>query len=381
MTERLSDWLFEKTLPFWVKRGVDRQGGGFHEGLDAHRAPVTAEGKRVMVQARQFYTFTQADRLHRLPGAADAAKVGLDFLIDHYRHPNGGWRFRVRRDGRPLEDARDLYAQAFVLFALAWRCRIDPTGPAAAEADSTMAFIDGEMAHPAGGYHESIGPDGFPSDGERRQNPHMHLFEACLAWIEAGGGDVWRNRAQRLADLLENRFVVDGTLRERFTPDLDPAAGKAGRHVEPGHHFEWSWLLDRYGAATGETRYAGLAASLYAFALEHGIAPDTGAVADAVDCDGVIMDGGHRIWPQAEAIKAHSARFAATGDRRHADERDRRIDALFTLHFDGAAAGAWREHVESDGRIRVSALPASTLYHLTGATAELRKATEPGAAS
>ena len=381
MTDRLSDWLFEKTLAFWVKRGVDRQGGGFHEGLDVHRAPVTAEGKRVMVQARQFYTFTQADRLHRLPGAADAAKAGLDFLIDHYRHPNGGWRFRVRRDGQPLEDMRDLYAQAFVLFALAWHHRVDPSGPAAAEADSTIAFIDAEMSHPAGGYHESLAPDGFPSDGERRQNPHMHLFEACLAWIEAGGGDAWHGRAQRLVDLLENRFIVDGTLRERFTPDLDPAEGDAGRRVEPGHHFEWSWLLGRYSAVTGETRFADLAAALYDFALEHGIVPDTGAVADAVDCDGAVMDSGHRIWPQTEAIRAHSARLAATGDPRHAEERDRRIDALFTLHFDGAADGAWREHVESDGRIRVSALPASTLYHLTAAAAELHEAAASDAAS
>ena len=38
-----------------------------------------------------------------------------------------------------------------------------------------------------------------------------------------------------------------GFLREFFDADWRPAAGEDGRLVEPGHQFEWAWLLARWG--------------------------------------------------------------------------------------------------------------------------------------
>ncbi len=38
-----------------------------------------------------------------------------------------------------------------------------------------------------------------------------------------------------------------GGLREFFKADWTPYDGEKGRIMEPGHQFEWAWLLARWG--------------------------------------------------------------------------------------------------------------------------------------
>lgn len=371
-THRLRSWVFDSALPYWAAQGVDGAAGGFHERLDAARRPVVKDGKRTMVQARQVYVFAQAHLLNRLPQGRALAHAGRDFLLAHCRHPGGGWRFRVARDGAAMDDTRDLYSHAFVVFALAWLHRLDGDGAARTLADETMAFLDARMAHPEGGYREALDGAGKPSDGARRQNPHMHLFEACLEWCAATHDRAWRDRADALAALLEARFCIDGTLREYFDDSLAPLPGDLGRIVEPGHHYEWVWLLHRYRQLGGGDLTA-LAARLYAFAERHGIDAATGGVIDIVAPDGAATRTSRRFWPQTEAIKAHIARHAATGDPGIARRVDAQADSLYRTHIAGAADGAWREHLGPDGAVTVPDLPASSLYHVTLAAAELSR--------
>lgn len=375
--DRFAGWLFDVLLPFWAKAGVDRDAGGFHERLDRDRNPVVSDGKRVMVQARQVATFAQAALLDRLPAGRDLARFGGDFLREYGRHRDGGWRFRTARDGAPVDDTRDLYTHAFVLYALAWLHRLEGDGAAAGLAADTVAFLDGTMAHPRGGYYEAADGDRRSLHGTRRQNPHMHLFEAFLEWYAATGEATWLARAEAIGQLLRDRFCVDGTLREYFDDRLAPLPGADGRHVEPGHHYEWAWLLRRYATLGDDDTYAALAKRLYAFAEAHGVDAATGGIVDAVDPDGTMTRRSRRLWPQTEAIRAHIAQFEATGDAAPAGRLAGQAAALWHTHIAGAPDGAWREHLAEDGALLVSDLPASSLYHLTLAAAELVRRPTP----
>jgi mannose/cellobiose epimerase-like protein (N-acyl-D-glucosamine 2-epimerase family) len=93
----LRKWLVTETLPLWLDKGCDRRDGGFHEKLNFHLTPITDEGKRVMVQARQSYVF--AVFAGELPEASNAAASGFDFVLSHGAHPEGGWRHRFAPDG------------------------------------------------------------------------------------------------------------------------------------------------------------------------------------------------------------------------------------------------------------------------------------------
>lgn len=361
---RLRDWLTEQALPLWATAGVD-PAGGFVEALTLDGAPLPDLPRRMRVQARQIYVYSHAALLG-WPGPAggpDARAVaaqGFAFLTRHYWHPEGGFRFAVARDGRKLDERRELYEQAFALLAMAWYGRATGDKAAATWIARILAFLDGALADPVhGGFDEGVPA---VADGPRRQNPHMHLFEAMLALHAATGEERYLDRARALLALLRGRFVEasSGALRENFGRDWTPLDGDT---LEPGHHFEWTWLLDRFAAATGETT-ATERARLYAFG-RHGVDSADGLAFNGIAPDGAVKADTKRLWVQTEAIKAELTRHAA-GEADAAARVGRLLDGLFARYLaaPGVAAGAWQDHIRRSGRGFAPNAPASSLYHL-----------------
>jgi mannose/cellobiose epimerase-like protein (N-acyl-D-glucosamine 2-epimerase family) len=59
--------------------------------------------------------------------------------------------------------------------------------------------------------------------------------------------------ADEIAELALSKFIdpKSGGLREYYDGDWNAAPGVDGRIVEPGHQFEWAWLLLRWGQLAG----------------------------------------------------------------------------------------------------------------------------------
>ncbi len=377
--QRFHVWLYERTLPFWQLHGTDREAGGFHEQLDLDCRPNSSSGKRLVVQARQIYVYARASHAGLLDGALECARHGFEFLLAHYLTENG-WRHSVHRDGTSLDNRRDLYDQAFAIFALAWWFRASGEEKALDLAERTLDFLERTLADYAnGGFGEGLDADGQVLQQPRRQNPHMHLLEALMALHDATGEVAYLKRAEALVTLAKDRFVVDGSLREYFAADLKPLPSAAGRVVEPGHHFEWVWLLYRYAELAGPgSDVTALADQLYRFAVDHGSQPRTGGVIDEIDCAGKPTKASRRVWPQTEALKAHAARAALAGDFEAGTRLNAMLATLRRDHLAAPAVGAWREHLDLNGKSIMNSMPASTLYHLAFACSEIERLTKSG---
>jgi mannose-6-phosphate isomerase len=196
----------------------------------------------------------------------------------------------------------------------------------------------------------------------------MHLLEAMLALHEATGQAHWLDEAASLVRLFRERFhdPATGTLREYFTADWAPDPAR-GHIVEPGHHYEWVWLLHRWHVQGGSREPA--AERLYAMAERHGSDPEHGGIHDQIDPAGAPLLTSRRIWPVAEAIKAHAARIEA-GEAVPPDQPGRLIAHLFGA-FLRPSAGGWIETMTREGAPLQSVLPGSTPYHLFLSAAEI----------
>ena len=372
-TRFLSEWYYEKTLPVWRALAVDQEQGGFHEKLNASLVPETADGKRMMVQARQIFVFSQAYLRTQNPIDLENAKCGFQFLSRYGPHAQGGWHHKVDRKGNPVDPMRSLYDHAFVLFAMAWFGRANGSSLALDFADATIDFMETEMAHPKGGYVESV-PGAVDNldrpKGPRKQNPHMHLLEAFLALFQTSGDDWWLERASRIVALLKRYFFVEGSLREYFTDTWAPVPGPMGRITEPGHHYEWVWLLHQYAALTNDISIISTATDLYHFANANGVDEMSGGVFDEISASGEVIKPFRRLWPQTEILKAHSAR-RRFGEKGAACNLEQAIETLHENHLEAMPNGAWREHLGKSGEPIRTDFPGSSLYHLAMAVAEI----------
>jgi mannose-1-phosphate guanylyltransferase/mannose-6-phosphate isomerase len=353
---RLRRWLFGAALPLWWTVGADHGGWGFREKIDLDGRPVD-EPRRARVQTRQAYVYAMAGVLGWPGSWREATRHGLNGLLARYRRPDGLYRTLVAPGGEALDETAMLYDQAFVLLALATGRTERPE--ADAEALALLDAIEAQLRHPAGGFREA---GGLPF----QSNPHMHLFESCLAWVEAGGGARFEAVAAEIAELALTRFIDPdgGFLREFFAADWSLAPGEAGQIVEPGHQFEWAWLLERWARRTGDLRVSAAARRLYAVGLR-GIDPVRGVAIDQLNPDLSVRSASARLWPQTERLKA----ALIFGDEAQA----KAAAAGLWKYLDVETPGVWRDKHRPDGTFVDEPAPASSLYHIVAAIAELQR--------
>jgi mannose/cellobiose epimerase-like protein (N-acyl-D-glucosamine 2-epimerase family) len=379
--DQLMAWLIGEALPTWWAFGIDHGGGGFQERLGT-RCDILVEPRRVRVIARQVYVFAAAGRLGWTGPWRTATELGVAHLIDRAVLPDGTVRLTLNPDGTPLDDSFSLYDQAFALFAFAAAVPVvADRAPIDAAAAALSRTLSSRYKHPVAGFEEAAPPT-LPL----KSNPHMHLLEAFLALEDAGVPGNWPALADEIAELGLSKFIDarTGFLREYFAADWTPAPGDDGRIVEPGHQFEWAWLLTRWGLSRRRPDALAAAARLAALGEKHGTDPARRVAVNEINDDGAPRDNVARLWPQTERIKAHVALagIAASDDER-ATHLDRAAEAGETLarYLAVEAPGLWRDRMEPDGTFRIEPAPASTFYHIVCAIAELdRGLGEPGAA-
>jgi mannose/cellobiose epimerase-like protein (N-acyl-D-glucosamine 2-epimerase family) len=358
-------WMFEKALPFWGSTGMDRANGGYFEQLDLSAQPMDPGFKRVRVICRQIYVFAHA-HLMGWEGGLALSCSGYDVLTQQaWQGETGGWARKLSMCGAIIDPTADLYDNAFSLFALGWYYKASRDPKALDWARKTLVFIDTHMRHPKEGFlHQK------PSIGHRQQNPHMHLLEALLVCFEASGDVRFETMAREIVALFQDRFYdpVSQTLTEFFTEDLGRAPGLDGRITEPGHQFEWAWILGKAGQLFG-LNVADMAAGLIASGERHGVDPISFVTYNQVREDGVALDRGSRTWPNTERMKAAVAAFEMFGtDPRSILAQSGGV--LIDRYLAVPVAGTWIDAFDSHGKAVGASIPTSTLYHVFLAFAE-----------
>ncbi|UYN97322.1 MAG: AGE family epimerase/isomerase [Enhydrobacter sp.] len=365
--DRLRSWAIDHALPLWATRGFDREHGRFEERLTLDGRPVVDVPIRLLVQARQIYSYGLAARRGWYPKAAELVEVGFATMRREYHRPDGaeGWVCAIHRDGSIADAKRDLYALAFVLLAVASYVQTTNRREALSIADETLDFIDAAMTGPVGGYLDALPA----TDNLRRQNPHMHLFEGLLSLWTASGDERYLRRAKELVGLFRDHFFQrpHGILAEYFDERLEPATGVKGRICEPGHHYEWVWLLRWFERASGEVLRP-FCDALYSHADRHGY-DAAGLVVDELLDDGTVRTASHRAWPMTEAIKANVVE-AMSGRRGAADKATVLAGKLMDQFLARGFVGGWMDRVDADGKPATDFMPASTLYHVLCAVDE-----------
>lgn len=338
------DWLREAALPLWSTAGLDAGRGSFQETLTPDGVPAGAV-RRSRVQTRQVWVFATAARQGWGEAYGEAARRAHDFHRAHYLRPDGLFARAADVEGRITDPTPLVYEQAFDLLSLAG-LHSAGLGDRAGEAAALLTAMTA-LRHPGGGWREA-GEHPFQA------NAHMHLLEAALAWEAAGEGR-WAAVSDEIAALAVGRFVVDGLVREFFDESWRPLPDGDGGLIEPGHQFEWAWLLDQWARRRGRTDLGPVIQGLFAGGLR-GVDPQRNVAVGAVWPDLSVRDPVARLWAQTERLRAAltfgteaQALAAANG---------------LAGFLDTPKAGAWRDKLRADGTFVEEPAPATSLYHL-----------------
>lgn len=355
-------YLFEQLLAKWRVHGLHPTLGYSFESLNHDWRINPLDRLRLLTQCRQLYTFSHAylftgDKQWREP--LDAL---FDFIVARFFiQPEGEiakrWIFSLNDQLQVKDTQSDCYALAFVLLSFSYYFKATGNQTALLLIDETHQFLQSKMRSPAGGFLES-----YPDNGAtRRQNPHMHLLEGYLAAFEVNGNVEFKEQIKILLDLLTKHFFDQqhACLLEFFNDDWT-AHSQEGHRVEPGHHFEWIWLLHQADKLFPDAGYLIIADALWQTACEYGFDPK-GGIYNQIDAQSrTIIDAEKRIWPITEYLKAlcvHAADDLQT-ERKVIDT----LDFVFSHYLN--ADGSWHEYLDAENRPKTHPLPGTSSYHI-----------------
>ena len=366
--ETAQAWLREKVFPLWKEKGIDSYTGSFVEALSLEGEPLD-KPRRGMVQARQIYSFHTGMNLGCCPEetARNIIDDGVDSMLKNYPLESGAFIHSVNPDGTPNNTELPLYTQAFALFGLANAYVVSPEAKLKDHAIAVLDYLQKERRASGGGYTEI-------ENGEAvlRSNPHMHLLEAALAWRKTDPDPRWKELSEEVLDLCLDKFIdpLTGGLCEIFSEGWEPVRTDGHFYFEPGHHYEWSWLMMVFEEISGrdlsETRN-----KLFRLAEDVGLSPKGNAI-DEVWSNGEAKKTSSRFWPQGERLKA-AVRMGS-----HAPQADRTALALaadtafeaLSRFLETPTPGLWRDTLLESGEFREEPAKASSLYHIINAFEE-----------
>ena len=344
----LGAWLRDTVFPLWAAKGVDRVGGGFYELLDANAEPLPVD-RRFRVAARQTYAFIAAGQLGWDGPWRDIAASGFRTLLSRYRRPDGLFRRLIHHDGTVSDDTALFYDQATVLFLLAHaRATFEGEFGITRIAGEIVTELEQSRRTGSGGFIET---DAHPW----QSNAHMHFLEAMLAWRAIDGNPQWARLADETAALALDHFIDPrtGLLHEFFSTGWASAPGIDGRHVEPGHQFEWAFLLNAWSPRAGDAEQKLYANGTKQIDIARNLAPF------ALLEDGSVRDPVARFWAQLEWFRAATV----LGDAAQQTQAMATVERF----LDTPKPGLWLDRIDASNRLIEEPVTASTLYHIIGA--------------
>ena len=350
--------------------------GFFQPNLDRQWRPAPKQIGTLVSQCRQIYVMAAGYEATRNAAFLESLRKGTDFLLAHFRDSeHGGYFFSTTPEGKVVDDSKDSYGHAFVIFGLSHAARV--TGDARyreaalkAWADMKKHFRDGPVF-----IKPRLNRTFSAARGANSQNPMMHLFEALLALHDATGSrEVYRD-ARTLADAIFSRLFQErgGYLPEFYDSDWKPMPPEKRGHIDLGHQFEWAFLLSHAVEKGFPKQYLKTAGRLLDYGMAKAWDSEAGGIYSRSSYDGVVVKEPKMWWQQAEHLRAVSHYAALRGRSDLWPAFDKSLDFVKRNFMDSEYGGWYFDYDPARPREEKrthKGLPTQIGYHVVGFYAE-----------
>ncbi|RED95287.1 AGE family epimerase/isomerase [Marinoscillum furvescens] len=350
--------LASNILGFWTQTMKDPN-GGFYGQMTGDGVLHRDAERGVILNARILWTYSAAYNTTQEPTALEQADHAYAYLMKHFVDEEaGGIVWSVDASGAPVETKKQIYAQAFTIYALSEYYMASGQDYALEVAQRLFALVEQHSFDvQRNGYLEALDRYWQPLDDVRlsekdlnatkTMNTHLHVLEAYTNLYR-----VWKDErlAQQLAnliDLMKGRFLSDaGHFHLFFDDDWQLQSDE----ISFGHDIEGAWLLHEAAEVLGD---AVLLEEVKAVSLLM-----TDAALLGLDADGGLMneanthgltDTDKHWWPQAEALVGLYNAFELSGEQKYLVDFERVWQFVCKTLI--REEGEWYWRVNRDGEV------------------------------
>jgi mannobiose 2-epimerase len=354
-----TDELIDHILPYWMQHTVDDEKDGFVGQILHDNRVISDADKGAVLNTRLLWTFAAAYRIVGNEAYRIHAERACHYLNAHFWDtPHGGLFWMLDAQGRPVDTKKQIYAQAFAIYAYSEYYRMSEDSHSLERAIALFWLIEHHSFDPAdGGYFEAYGQDwklledlrlsDKDANEKKTMNTHLHVLEAYTNLYRVWPDAVLKQQLEGLIELFLTTILDPQTNHLHLF--FDEHWTRKSNIVSFGHDIEASWLLTEAAHVVGAPRALServqrAAVRIAEVTLTSGLDPDGGMLNEQV---GSHIDGDKYWWPQAEAVVGFLNAYQLTQQQTFLDAAWASWDFIKASLVD-RVQGEWFDRVSRD---------------------------------
>jgi cellobiose epimerase len=377
-------------LRFWMTRMTDEKHGGFYGRINGKAQLVENEDKGGILNARILWSFSSAFNHLGDIKYKEMASRAKDYILAHFFDPVfGGTYWTVDFKGEPADTKKQIYSQAFFIYALVEYYIASGDKECLEKAISLFHLIEEKSFDTLkNGYLEAFSRDwnlledlrlSARDDNEKKTtNTHLHILEAYTSLYKVWKDEELAVKLRNLTNVFTDKIIdpVSNHLKLFFDEDWNSKSAL----ISYGHDIEASWLIYEAAAALEDQE---LLRTVQNSCIELGVAsleglqPDGSLIYEKDGAKGHV-DSDRHWWPQAEAVVGLLNLYEMTARETYLDQAVRCWQYIEN-HIVDHQHGEWFWSIKADGSVNTVDDKAGFWkcpYHNTRACLEIMHRTE-----
>ena len=318
-------------LSFWIVHTVDEVNGGFIGQIDFENKKITDAPKGAVLNARILWSFSAAYNLTGNTTYLDFAKRAFNYICRYFiDKDNRGVYWLVDHKGHQLDTKKQIYAQAFAIYAFSEYYKATKDTAAISNAIDLYDVINKYSYDTVnGGYTEAFTKDwnaiedlrlsDKDANEKKSMNTHLHVIEAFSTLYQ-----IWpyEQVKKKIAELIQNfsQHIIDPVTHHQHL-FFDEQWRPRSITVSYGHDIETAWLLQEAAVIITDDDLIATTKTIavnMADAVKKGLDKDGGLWYEYEPATDHLIKEKH-MWPQAEAMVGYFNAYQNTMDKKYLD--------------------------------------------------------------
>ena len=347
-------------LPFWMQHTPDRENGGFYGAITNNLHIRNQVERSAVLCSRILWTFSNAARLYGEESYLHTARWAFDYLSSRFWDEQyQGIYWALDLHGRPVNDRKHTYAQAFSIYGLSayYHATGDPKSLALAQ--RLFELIETHTFDPIhGGNIECRARDWSAQadmrlsrkeiDSSKSMNTLLHLMEAYASLAQIWPDETLTGKLGGLVRVFLDHVIDPHSGQQRLF--FDNHWNSLSDHISYGHDIETSWLLVEATKILDNpallARVRSTSVSMAQAVHDQALGPDGSILYEAAL-------GRHRVetrhwWAHAEAVVGFYNAYQLSGQAHFAEAAGQVWDYI-QAHFVDRKNGDWFKLLNAAG--------------------------------